>query len=106
MRASRESRPVGPKPGGARSAGGAPPRARRRIRERSPDPRGPLSARKPEHLLVLPEEGPLLRPRTAYVTFDRSGKGLAHGPIPGDVRMETVRAARQAVRIPGIRVGC
>src|SRR2546427_7036030 len=48
---------------------------------------------------------PLPRPRTAYVIFDRSGEGLAHGPIPGDVRMETVRGPAQAVRISGIRDG-
>ncbi len=33
----------------------------------------------------------LPRTRTAKVIFDRSGEGLPHSPIPGDVRMETVR---------------
>src|SRR5206468_7419466 len=48
---------------------------------------------------------PLPRPRTAKVIFDRSDEGLAHGPIPGDVRMETIRGSPQAVRIPGLRDG-
>src|SRR6266704_4168433 len=62
MRASLESRRVGPRPGGARNAGGARPRARRRIRERAPGPRGPSAARRPERHLVLPEEGPYREP--------------------------------------------
>src|SRR5207245_10649088 len=57
----------------------------------------------PEHHLVLPEAGPLPRTRTTNVIFDRSGEGLTHGPIPADVRMETIRGSPQAVRIPGIR---
>src|SRR5438445_7498369 len=48
---------------------------------------------------------PLPRTRTTNVIFDRSGEGLTHGPIPADVRMETIRGSPQAVRIPGIRDG-
>src|SRR3989449_5462923 len=75
----------------------------------------PRTCARPARSIVRPQAGtpfgpsggrPLpVRPRTANVIFDRSGEGLAHGPIPGDVRMETVRAARQAVRIPRIRDG-
>src|SRR3989441_11853433 len=105
MRASLESRPVGPRPGGARSGGGARPRAPRRIQERAPVPRGPWAARK-DRIPFGPSGGrPLPRSRTTNVIFDRSGEGLAHAPIPADVRMETVRGPPQAVRIPGIRDG-
>src|SRR3989475_4775336 len=103
MRASPESRRVVPRPGGARSAGGARRRARRRIRECAPCPRGPRAARTAGTPFGPSGGGPLPRTRTTNVIFDRSGEGLTHGPIPADVRMETIRGSPQAVRIPGIR---
>src|SRR3989475_727930 len=105
MRASPESRRVVPRPGGARSAGGARRRARRRIRECAPCPRGPRAARTAGTPFGPSGGRPLPRTRTTNVIFDRSGEGLTHGPIPADVRMETIRGSPQAVRIPGIRDG-
>src|SRR5207245_5452609 len=98
-------RRVVPGPGGARSAGGARRRARRRIRECAPCPRGPRAARTAGTPFGPSGGRPLPRTRTTNVIFDRSGEGLTHGPIPADVRMETIRGSPQAVRIPGIRDG-